>query len=70
MIRISGTTATVCVSGPLRDGAVIDLSWNRAVSAVTSKDSTVEVLSTGASVKLRITPGTLAARHRVTLTLG
>ncbi|MET9776963.1 polysaccharide lyase 8 family protein [Streptomyces sp. NPDC006367] len=70
MIRVSGATATVCVSGPLRDGAAIDLTWNRAVSAVTSKDPTVQVLSTGAAVKLRITPGTLGATHRATLTLG
>lgn len=65
MIRESGAgTATVCVSGPLRDGAVIDLTWNRPVSSVASHDSSVQVLATGSSLKLRITPGTLGAVHK------
>jgi hyaluronate lyase len=65
MIRESGAgTATVCVSGPLRDGAAIDLTWDRRVSSVTAQDSSVRVLATGPSLKLRITPGTLGAVHR------
>ncbi|MGC0332641.1 hyaluronate lyase [Streptomyces sp. SAI-170] len=69
MVRESGGTATICVSGPLRDGAGIDLTWNRPVSAVTSKDSTVQVLSTGSALTLRITPGTLGAVHKAVVTL-
>ncbi|MFJ8080509.1 polysaccharide lyase 8 family protein [Streptomyces sp. NPDC096205] len=69
MVRESGGTATICVSGPLRDGAGIDLTWNRPVSAVTSKDSTVQVLSTGSVLTLRITPGTLGAVHKAVVTL-
>ncbi|CAL9414105.1 polysaccharide lyase 8 family protein [Streptomyces sp. enrichment culture] len=69
MIRESAGSATVCVSGPLRDGATIDLTWNRPVSAVTSKDSTVQVLGTGAALTLRITPGTLGAVHKAVVTL-
>ncbi|MFI0987051.1 polysaccharide lyase 8 family protein [Streptomyces exfoliatus] len=70
LIRESGTTATICVSGPLRDGAPIDLTWNRPVPAVVSKDATVQVLSTGSALTLRITPGTLAATHRAVVSLG
>ncbi|MEV0980464.1 polysaccharide lyase 8 family protein [Streptomyces sp. NPDC049915] len=69
MIRRSGGTATVCVSGPLRDGAAIDLTWNRPVSAVTSADPTVQVLATGSALTLRITPGTLGAVHTARVTL-
>ncbi|MGV9274221.1 polysaccharide lyase 8 family protein [Streptomyces griseosporeus] len=70
LIRQSGGTATVCVSGPLRDGASIDLTWDRAVSAVTSHDPAVQVLATGARLTLRITPGTLGAVHTAQVTLG
>ncbi|MFI8519949.1 polysaccharide lyase 8 family protein [Streptomyces sp. NPDC085481] len=69
LIRESGTTATICVCGPLRDGATIDLTWNRPVSAVTSKDPAVQVLSTGSALRLRITPGTLAATHKAVVSL-
>ncbi|MFF3315074.1 polysaccharide lyase 8 family protein [Streptomyces sp. NPDC003035] len=69
LIRESGTTATVCVSGPLRDGATIDLTWNRPVSAVLSKDATVQVVATGSALQLRITPGTLAATHKAVVRL-
>ncbi|MGW6392833.1 polysaccharide lyase 8 family protein [Streptomyces sp. NPDC055103] len=69
LIQESGTTATVCVSGPLRDGATIDLTWNRPVSAVLSKDATVQVVATGSALQLRITPGTLAATHKAVVGL-
>ncbi|POX43885.1 lyase [Streptomyces sp. Ru71] len=69
MIRQSGGTATVCVSGPLRDGAAIDLTWQRPVTAVTSADPTVQVLATGSALTLRITPGTLGAVHKAQVTL-
>ncbi|GGT15804.1 hypothetical protein GCM10010271_18280 [Streptomyces kurssanovii] len=41
-----------------------DLTWDRRVSSVISQDSSVRVLATGPSLKLRITPGTLGAVHR------
>ncbi|MFF8606573.1 polysaccharide lyase 8 family protein [Streptomyces sp. NPDC015346] len=69
LIRESGTTATVCVSRPLRDGATIDLTWHRPVSAVLSKDPTVQVTATGSALQLRITPGTLAATHKAVVRL-
>ncbi|MEU6061455.1 polysaccharide lyase 8 family protein [Streptomyces sp. NPDC047097] len=70
LIRESGGTATVCVSGPPRDGALIELGWNRAVASVVSKDPAVEVLGTGSALRLRITPGTLGAVHRAVVRLG
>ncbi|AVH93839.1 lyase [Streptomyces sp. WAC00288] len=69
LIRESGTTATVCVSGPLRDGATIDLTWHRPVSAVLSHDPAVQVLGTGAALRLRVTPGTLGATHEAVVRL-
>ncbi|MFD4829595.1 polysaccharide lyase 8 family protein [Streptomyces uncialis] len=69
MIRVTGSTAEVRVSGPLRDGAAIDLTWNRPVAAVTAKDASVQVLGTGTSLRLRIAPGTLGAVHAATLAL-
>ncbi|MEV6963386.1 polysaccharide lyase 8 family protein [Streptomyces sp. NPDC051207] len=69
MIRQSGTTATVCVSGPLRDGTAIDLTWNRAVTSVTSADPSVQVQGTGNALRLRVTPGTLGAVHRAEVQL-
>ncbi|RST04209.1 lyase [Streptomyces sp. WAC05374] len=69
MIRESGGTATVCVSGPLRDGAAVDLTWNRPVAAVTSHDPSVQVIATGRALELRITPGTLGAVHKAVVRL-
>ncbi|MEU0686153.1 polysaccharide lyase 8 family protein [Streptomyces uncialis] len=69
MIRVTGSSAEVRVSGPLRDGAAIDLTWNRPVAAVTAKDASVQVLGTGTSLRLRIAPGTLGAVHAATLAL-
>ncbi|MEV4946742.1 polysaccharide lyase 8 family protein [Streptomyces sp. NPDC053755] len=70
MIRETGTTATVCVSGPLRDGAAIDLTWNRPVSAVLSRDPAVTVQGTGSALRLRIAPGTLAGVHKAVVRTG
>ncbi|MEU7279336.1 polysaccharide lyase 8 family protein [Streptomyces sp. NPDC045431] len=69
LVRETGDTATVCVSGPLRDGALIDLTWRRAVTSVASKDPSVQVLSTGSALTLRITPGTLGAVHKAVVRL-
>ncbi|ORT56276.1 polysaccharide lyase 8 family protein [Streptomyces sp. CB03238] len=69
MIRESGGSASVCVSGPLRDGAAIDLTWNRPVTAVTSKDPSVQVMATGSALRLRVTPGTLGAVHKAVVQL-
>ncbi len=62
-VREAPRTATVCVSGPLRDGATVDLTWDRPVSAVVSLDPAVQVVSTGAALTLRVSPGTRGAVH-------
>ncbi|MDN3294295.1 polysaccharide lyase 8 family protein [Streptomyces ficellus] len=70
MIRESGDTASVCVCGPLRDGAAIEVTWRRPVSAVTSKGPSVQVISTGSALTLRVAPGTLGAVHKAVVQLG
>ncbi|MFC9803086.1 polysaccharide lyase 8 family protein [Streptomyces bacillaris] len=45
-------TATVCVSDPMRARTSLTLTWNRAVSSVLSKPSTVTTATTGASLRL------------------
>ncbi|MDG9715419.1 polysaccharide lyase 8 family protein [Streptomyces sp. DH24] len=70
LVRETGGTATLCVSGPLRDGVAIDVTWHRPVVSVTSHDPTVQVLSTGKQVTLRVTPGTAGAVHRAVVRPG
>ncbi|MGW7265007.1 polysaccharide lyase 8 family protein [Streptomyces sp. NPDC054842] len=60
----SDGTAVVCVSDPMRAQTGLTLTWNRAVSAVTSKPSTVTSATTGSA--LRLTFGDLAATAGVT----
>ncbi|WP_374050368.1 polysaccharide lyase 8 family protein [Streptomyces roseicoloratus] len=70
LVREDGATATVCVSAPLRTGDTVDVTWHRPVTAVPAKDPSVTVLSTGAGLTLRVTPGTLGAVHKATVSLG
>ncbi|MFF8917022.1 polysaccharide lyase 8 family protein [Streptomyces sp. NPDC015032] len=55
--EVRGTT-TVCVSGPDRTGAPVDLVWERPVREVVSADPGIEVRSTGRRLVLRAEPGT------------
>ncbi|PRH75761.1 lyase [Streptomyces solincola] len=70
LVRETGASAAVCVCGPLRDGAAIDVTWNRAVASVASHDPSVQVLSTGAALRLRIASGARGAVHRAVVRLG
>ncbi|MFJ9538686.1 polysaccharide lyase 8 family protein [Streptomyces sp. NPDC101225] len=70
LLREDGRTATLCVSEPPRTGEPLEIVWNRPVRAVVRADETVEVLSTGRRLRLRITPGVSCATHRCELTLG
>jgi hyaluronate lyase len=65
-----GRTATLCVSEPPRTGEPLEITWEHPVRAVVRADETVEVLSTGRRLRLRITPGVSCATHRCELTLG
>ncbi|MET9954118.1 polysaccharide lyase 8 family protein [Streptomyces sp. NPDC006339] len=67
LLRRGRSTATLRVSEPPRSGQPLELRWDRPVRAVLSHDASVEVLGTGASLRLRITPGTAGATHGCTL---
>ncbi|WP_330282164.1 polysaccharide lyase 8 family protein [Streptomyces sp. NBC_00588] len=70
LIRRRGRTATLCVSEPPRTGEPFEIIWDRPVRGVVSADDTVEVLSTGRRLRLRIAPGVSCATHRCEVTLG
>ncbi|MGW5615240.1 polysaccharide lyase 8 family protein [Streptomyces sp. NPDC003877] len=64
-----GPAATLRVSEPPRTGEPLEITWDRPVRRVLHADETVEVLSTGRRLRLRITPGTACATHRCDVTL-
>ncbi|UUN25305.1 polysaccharide lyase 8 family protein [Streptomyces sp. FIT100] len=68
----SDGTAVICVSDPMRMQTSLTLTWNRAVTAVTSKPSTVTSTTTGSSLTLNFSDltGTLGATQKITVTLG
>ncbi|HEX6683174.1 MAG TPA: polysaccharide lyase 8 family protein, partial [Candidatus Limnocylindrales bacterium] len=71
LIRQSGNAATICLSDPRQNIAAVMLTWERPVSAVVSKDSTVTVVQTGAQLRLRFdTGGAAGGTHKATVTLG
>ncbi|NKI40594.1 polysaccharide lyase 8 family protein [Streptomyces physcomitrii] len=70
LVRRTGSRATLAISEPPRTGAEFTVSWRQPVTAVTSRDPGVEVVATGDSLSLRITPGKLGASHRCTVRLG
>ncbi|MCT9143964.1 polysaccharide lyase 8 family protein, partial [Streptomyces violarus] len=65
-----GRTATLCASEPPRSGRPLEITWDRPVRLVVRADETVEVLSTGPRLRLRVTPGEACATHRCEVTLG
>lgn len=70
LLRESGNTATLCIANPTQQQTSVDVTLNRAVSAVVSKDSTVTVLATGSSLQLRVdTSGNNGHTHKITVTL-
>lgn len=69
LVTAHGRTATVRVSEPVRTGEPLEIEWDRRVSRVTSADPAVEVLATGRTLRLRITPGTTGAGHGCDVTL-
>ncbi|MGP4002993.1 polysaccharide lyase 8 family protein [Streptomyces sp. 8N706] len=68
--RRGGRTATVGVSDPARRGAGVDVTWDRPVRRVLARDASVEVLSTGRSLRLRVTAGSAGHTHGCTVSLG
>ncbi|WP_086565551.1 polysaccharide lyase 8 family protein [Streptomyces africanus] len=65
-----GRTATLCLSEPPRTGEPLEITWNRPVRRVTHADETVDVLSTGRRLRVRVTPGKACATHVCEVTLG
>ncbi|MEV8567897.1 polysaccharide lyase 8 family protein [Streptomyces sp. NPDC051322] len=70
LLRRSGRTATLHISEPPRTGRPLDITWNHPVHRVVSADPSVQVLSTGRSLRLRITPGTAGGTHGCEVALG
>ncbi|WP_335939501.1 polysaccharide lyase 8 family protein [Streptomyces sp. PTD5-9] len=64
LVRERGRTTTLCVSGPDRTGAPVDLTWERPVREVVSAGPGVEVLATGRRLVLRVRPGTAGGTLR------
>ncbi len=70
LLRKNGNTATVCLSDPRQNQGDITLTYNKPVSAVTSTDPGVTVVSTGASLVLRFaTAGSAGKTFKATFTL-
>ncbi|MEU8569779.1 polysaccharide lyase 8 family protein [Streptomyces pathocidini] len=65
-------TAVICVSDPMLMQTSLTLTWNRAVSSVTSKPATVTGATTGSSLTLTFgdLSGTAGATQKITVKLG
>lgn len=70
LVRTGRRTATLAISEPPRTGKPLDLTWDQHCGRVISHDPSVEVLSTGRALKLRVQPGTAGATHRCEVALG
>ncbi|MET9435973.1 polysaccharide lyase 8 family protein [Streptomyces sp. NPDC006551] len=64
LVRRRRSVLDLRVSEPPRTGRPLELVWDRPVRRVITHDPSVEVLATGRSLRLRITPGTAGATHR------
>ncbi len=69
LVRHREGTATLCVSEPPRTGTPQEIVWDRPVRSVIRADDTVEVLSTGGRLRLRVTPGMACATHECEVAL-
>lgn len=70
LVRRKRGTATLHISEPPRTGMPVEIVWKQPVRRVTSADSSVQVVSTGGSLRLRIAPGTSGATHACEVVLG
>ncbi|MFJ6747488.1 polysaccharide lyase 8 family protein [Streptomyces sp. NPDC091266] len=62
-------TAQLSVAAPERTGGSLEITWSRRLRGVLSHDPSVEVLTAGDTLRLRITPGTACATHSCTVAL-
>ncbi|MET9804762.1 polysaccharide lyase 8 family protein [Streptomyces sp. NPDC006368] len=70
LLRRRGRTATLHVSEPPRTGEPLEITWHHPARRVLDHDPAVEILTTGRTLRLRVTPGTAGAGHRCRVTLG
>ncbi|MGV9451436.1 polysaccharide lyase 8 family protein [Streptomyces sp. NPDC003635] len=63
LVRRHGRTATLSVSEPPRTGTPLEIVWDRPVRSVIRADESVEVISTGRRLRVRVTPGMACASH-------
>ncbi|MGW7433076.1 polysaccharide lyase 8 family protein [Streptomyces sp. NPDC054861] len=64
LVRRRRSVLDLRVAEPPRTGQPLELVWDRPARRVISHDPAVEILATGRSLRLRITPGTAGATHR------
>jgi hyaluronate lyase len=69
LVRRRRAVLDLRISEPQRTGQPLELVWDQPVRRVTGHDPAVEVLATGRSLRLRITPGTAGATHRCEVAL-
>ncbi|WP_328423029.1 polysaccharide lyase 8 family protein [Streptomyces sp. NBC_00443] len=69
LLRRRGRTATLCVSEPPRSGEPLEITWDHPVRRVLRTDDSVEILSTGRRLRVRVTPGMVCATHRCEVAL-
>ncbi|WAZ24312.1 polysaccharide lyase 8 family protein [Streptomyces cinnabarinus] len=69
LVRREGRTATLSVSEPPRTGAPLEITWDRPVRSVVRADDSVEVITTGRRLRVRVTPGRACASHECEVAL-
>ncbi|MFG2329204.1 polysaccharide lyase 8 family protein [Streptomyces sp. NPDC048604] len=69
LLRRHRAEAVLKIAEPPRTGQPLELVWDRPVARVLAHDPSVEVLGTGRSLRLRITPGTAGATHHCRVSL-
>ncbi|MFI8951885.1 polysaccharide lyase family 8 super-sandwich domain-containing protein [Streptomyces sp. NPDC053750] len=69
LVRRRGRTATLCVSEPPRTGEPFEVVWDHPVRRVSRADETVEILTTGRRLRVRVTPGVVCTTHECEVTL-
>ncbi|WP_327084876.1 polysaccharide lyase 8 family protein [Streptomyces viridochromogenes] len=70
LLRRRGRTATLCVSEPPRTGEPVEITWDHPVRRIVRADDSVEILSTGRRLSVRVTPGMVCATHLCEVALG
>ncbi|MFJ8644923.1 polysaccharide lyase 8 family protein [Streptomyces sp. NPDC093546] len=70
LVRRRGRTATLHIGEPPRTGEPLEITWHHPAHRVLGRDPAVEVLATGRTLRLRVTPGTAGAGHRCQVAVG